>query len=476
MKTRCLLLILSIPALARADTILYWNEVALSTIQRKSTPPPVAAWALAMVHVAVYDSVNSIEPTHQSFRLYAPPSSSATSREAAAAQAAFRMLLHLYPTERARLEGALAKSLTQVPEGPEKTAGLRLGDIVAESIITWRRGDGSHQALAYKPGQQPGQWRPTPPDYSPALLPQWAHVKPFGIAYRSQFRPALPPTLDSAEYARDFDEVKRLGAADSAARTEEQTQIAHFWADGPGTVTPPGHWNRIAQTVSRSGGLSEHDNARLFALLNVALADAAIACWDMKFACNLWRPVTAIHEADTDGNDRTSSDPAWQPLLDTPPFPSCTSGHSTFSGAAARMLALFFGRDELRFSDTSGAERITRTYTSFSQAADEAGRSRIYGGIHFEFDNRAGLQSGRGIGQYVFDHYLKPDSAPSADNLVAQTTYRPASNETAAATVDPIVVPWIVAPVLYYEPVVYEYQVDGAIPQSAVTYYLYSER
>ena len=173
-----------------------------------------------------------------------------------------------------------------------------------------------------------------------------------------------------------------------------------------------------------STGLSLHENARLFALLNVALGDAAIVCWDMKFTCNLWRPITAIQEADTDGNDRTTRDPSWRPLLDTPPFPSCTSGHSTFSGAAAQLLALFFGGDRMSFTDTSGVERVSRTYHSFSQAAEEAGRSRIYGGIHFQFDNRAGLQSGRAVGRYIFEHYLQPISASTSDRLATRTANR----------------------------------------------------
>ena len=171
--------------------------------------------------------------------------------------------------------------------------------------------------------------------------------------------------------------------------------------------------------------LSVHETARLFALLNVALADAAIVCWDMKYACNFWRPVTAIHEADTDGNDRTLRDPDWRPLLDTPSFPSCTSGHSTFSGAAAQILSLFFGRDDIGFNNVSGAGKYTRSYSSFSQAAEEAGRSRIYGGIHFEFDNRGGLQSGRAVGQYIFDHFLKRLNKPTAGIAMTQTAFRP---------------------------------------------------
>jgi hypothetical protein len=467
MKAICLLLILALPTLARADVVHDWNDVALAAIQRNSTPPPMAARALAMMHVAIYDAINSIEPTHQSFRVYVPDSAT-TSHEAAAAQTAFRVLLQLYPTERTRLESARAHSLAQVSDGTAKAAGIRLGDIVAARVIAWRTDDGSQRSVRYMPGTQPGQWRPTPPDFQPAMLPQWSSVAPFGIAYASQFRPAFPPQLTSAEYTRDFQEVRMLGAANSANRDQNKTQLAHFWADGPGTVTPPGHWNRIARNVARSRNLSMHENARLFALLNVALADAAIVCWDMKYACNFWRPITAIQEADTDGNDQTTRDPRWQPLLDTPPFPSCTSGHSTFSGAAAQMLALFFGRDDIGFTDISGPRRTGRRYASFSQAAEEAGRSRIYAGIHFEFDNRAGLKSGRAVGQYIFDHFLKRVGTPTAAGAVTQTAFRPAPDEAGISTSNPVSAECI--PVICYEPIIYTYPLDVALPQSAVAY------
>lgn len=263
-----------------------------------------------------------------------------------------------------------------------------------------------------------------------------------------------------------------LGAADSAVRLGEETRIAHFWADGPGTVTPPGHWNRIAQTVARPAGLSLPENARLFALLNVTLADAAIVCWDMKYTCNLWRPVTAIREADTDGNDGTTRDPHWRPLLDTPPFPSCTSGHSTFSGAAAQVLALFFGRDEMRFADSSHTDGQTRTYHSFSAAAEEAGRSRVYGGIHFEFDNRAGLQSGRAVARYIFERNFQPLSTPSSDRLATREVYRPEPNQGHTATGDTLFAPCPLAPVLCCEPVIYEPPPNMLPPQPTVTYYL----
>src|SRR5262249_35363339 len=197
------------------------------------------------------------------------------------------------------------------------------------------------------------------------------------------------PELDSIEYAASYLEVKQLGSVRSTMRTAEQTEIARFWADDEGTVTPPGHWNRIAQTVAAERGTSMAENARLFALLNFALADAGMGCWDCKYKFNVWRPVHAIREVDSDERD-------WTPLLTTPPFPSYTSGHSTFSAAAATVLAGFFRTNEVRFTSTSdGLPDVTRSYSRFSAAADEAGRSRIYGGIHWEFDNRAGLACGR---------------------------------------------------------------------------------
>ena len=243
-----------------------------------------------MTHVAIYDAVNSIDHTHQSFRVYAPDKSD-TSRDAAAAQAAFRVLLLLYPAEQAHLDRALAVSLAQVRDKPGKSAGIRLGDIVAGRIIAWRREDGSLRQVSHPSGTRPGQWRPTPPDFKPALLPQWRYVEPFAVPYASQFRTPFPPDLTSVEYARHLQEVETLGAAQSAVRTKLQTDTAYYRADGAATVTPPGHWNRIAQTVANSARLSVQENARLFALLNVALADAAIVCWDMKYTCNLWRPI-----------------------------------------------------------------------------------------------------------------------------------------------------------------------------------------
>jgi hypothetical protein len=235
----------------------------------------------------------------------------------------------------------------------------------------------------------------------------------------TQFRPAAPPALSNIEYAAAVNEVRELGRFDSTTRTAEQTEIALFWADGGGTFTPPGHWNQIAAEMALSRGNTLAENARLFALLNIAEADAGIAAWDAKYAYDLWRPIDAIRRGDTDGNDLTTTDSTWTPLLKTPPFPTYTSGHSTFSGAADAVLTSIFG-PAVHFTSTSddhnsfslrplaASQIITRSFGSFAQAADEAGRSRIYGGIHFDFDNINGLAAGRALGQYVVEGILRP--------------------------------------------------------------------
>jgi hypothetical protein len=222
----------------------------------------------------------------------------------------------------------------------------------------------------------------------------------------SDLRPQGPPALGSEDYLRDLREVRDLGAINSHTRTFEQTVIALFWADGAGTITPPGHWNLIAHNLAEAQGNTLVDNARLFALLNLALADAAIVAWDAKFAYNFWRPITAI---------RHDLDPAWEPLVVSPPFPTYISGHSTFSGTAAAVLGSFFGTDNISFTTQSDdLPRTTRSFSSFSEAANEVGRSHIYGGIHYDFDNRDALAAGTALGQYVAANFLLPLTGPGA--------------------------------------------------------------
>ena len=390
------------------DVVLTWNETTLLAIKSAGTPPPQAARNLAMVHAAVYDAINSIVRAYRPFLVQdAGPEPAAL--EAAAAVAAHRVLMSLYPGQLPFFNSVLNRSLASVPAGPAKAAGVALGQRVAEQVLAWRSNDGADRQVAYFPGRGIGQWQQTPPDYQAPLLPQWPRVTCFCLRNARQFRPAAPPALNSAEYASSLNQVKALGGFHSTARTAEQTEIAWFWLDGQGTVTPPGHWNRIAQTVARSQGNTPVENARLFALLNLALADAGISCWDCKYHFSLWRPIHAIWYADRDGNPDTVADLSWTPLLPTPPFPSYTSGHSTFSSAAATMLACFFGTDEVPFAiGSEDRPGVTRSFASFSAAAREAGMSRIYGGIHYDFDNEAGLASGRTLAEYICGNYLRP--------------------------------------------------------------------
>ncbi len=399
----------------RADVITDWNNVMLETTRTTPLNPPHASRALAMVHTAMYDAVNSIAQTHQPYHMSVPTPAD-TSREAAAAQAAYRVLSQLFPSQQPTYELALSNSLAGVPDGAEKQAGISLGTTVADAILALRANDRSDEVVAYTPGSAPGEWVPTPPAMAPALLPNWPNVTPWAMTRGDQFRSTTgPPALDSPEYAAYFNEVKLIGAADSVTRTADQTEIAQFWADDPGTATPPGHWNRIAQTVAEARGNTLEDNARLFALLNVGAADAAISCWDNKYAFNDWRPVTAIRQADTDGNPATEPDPDWSSFVTTPPFPTYTSGHSSFSGAAASILSGFFGDDQISFtSSAEGTVVADRSYTSFSQAAEEAMNSRLYGGIHWRYDNEDGLLLGRALGEFVLATQMQPVPEPTS--------------------------------------------------------------
>jgi hypothetical protein len=391
-----------------ADMVLQWNDVLLDAIRVDRTAPPVAARAMAITQVAVFDAVNAITQTYESYAVdrHGPKGASP---EAAVAAAAHRALSKLFPDQRATFDAELAASLAEIPDGAAEKKGVALGRSVANEILALRRHDGADATVAYTPGTAPGDWRPTPPAFAPAQLPQWGDVTPFTMESGDQFRPAAPPALGSAEFAAAFAEVKELGAANSATRTAEQTRIAQFWINGPGTATPPGHWNEVAQVVAEAEDNTLVENARLFALLNLALADAAIVSWDAKFEYDYWRPVTAIRAADTDGNPDTAADPTWTPLIPTPPFPAYTSGHSTFSAAGAAMLADFFGTDDIAFTlESENPAAPDRSFTSFSQAAEESGMSRIYGGIHWSFDNVRGLATGDALGHFVTANYLEP--------------------------------------------------------------------
>ena len=393
---------------ARADVITDWNNAALDTIRLGRTSPPVASRALAILHVSMYDAVNGISRVNEPYLVRSAVPSSA-SKETAAAAAAHRVLLTLFPQASQRFDHLYHVTLAGIPDGPHKGAGVAWGEYVAAQILSSRDSDGSAAIVAAPDGSGPGAWVATPPAQAGYLVPQWGFVLPFAMPTSAFFRPDGPPSLDSARYAADFNEVKALGAAVGSTSTADQTLVALFWADGAGTETPPGHWNSIAQTVAATFGNTLEQNARLFALLNIAMADAGICAWDAKYSYLFWRPITAVRNADGDGNPATTSDPGWQSLIVTPPFPEYVSGHSAFSGAAATILARFFASDQVSFSTRSDfVPDVVRQFTSFSAAAREAAESRVYGGIHFRSSSEDGLTGGIEIGNWVVDYFLQP--------------------------------------------------------------------
>jgi PAP2 superfamily/Bacterial Ig-like domain len=381
------------------DPVLLWNQTVRQAIRTDASNPTSASRDMAMVQAAIFDVVNAIENRTGYYVTLAAPAG--VSIEASIAGAAHQVLSYLFPAQHALFDAVLSTSLAQVPDGSGETNSVNFGRQVGQAIIELRANDGWDEFEEHRPGTDSGDWQPSEPMYAVALDPQWATMQPWTMSSPDQFLPPGPPSLGSLRWANAYNEVKSLGARNSAARTADQLQIARFWAGGPGTSTPPGHWNLIAEQVATAAGNSIAENARLFAMLNIALADAAIVAWNSKFADDFWRPITAIHSGLTDDNELTDADSTWQPLLITPPFPEYISGHSTFSGAAATVMTALFGSD-FAFSVTSeGLAGVTRSFTSFDEAAAEAGRSRVYGGIHYEFSNADGQAAGKALANYV---------------------------------------------------------------------------
>lgn len=390
----------------RGDVLIAMNAAILDAIRADSTSPPMAARNLAMAQLA---ADNAIAAATGRQAAYGPPIAGPrhAAPVAAAALAADRVADALYPDRAATFDAILRDALAAVPAGRAKADGLLDGRRAADAILALRAADGANAPAAFTPGQVPGDWVPTPPRYQPAIAPQFARVPPFLLARPDQFLPPPPPLLGSPQYAAELAQVQSLGAATSTTRTPDQTALARFWSDTSGTTfTPPGHWNQVARDAALGRHLGLAAEARLFAALDAALADAGIACWDAKYTYDRWRPVTAIRQAGLDGNPATVPDPTWTPLWPTPAFPSYDSGHSTFSGAAQVVLEAAFGNHfafEDRGDPTLGLP--PRHFDSFGQAAEEAGFSRVVGGIHFASDNLAGLAQGRVVGRYDLAHF-----------------------------------------------------------------------
>lgn len=382
------------------DIVTQWNIGALNYLNSKGISNQYASRALAMIHTAMFDAINSVSNRYHPYHLYT--ASPTASPEAAASTAAYTVLTTLYPADTATFGAIYNKQMAAIPDGQPKSEGIALGQTTARDIISLRSNDNSAKAnIPYTDGTLPGEYRNT--GMKP-MLPGWGDVTPWVLTDGSQFRLAGPPALTSAEYAEAYNETKELGAKNSTTRTVQQSEDALFWISGV-----PDHWYGIAREVSAKKDLTMIENARLFALLSMSLADASIAGWDTKYFYGFWRPITAIKNGALDGNDATLSDSAWQPFITTPAFPEYGSGHSTTCSTAASLLAGFFGSDTANFTRTSSTAGLpAHEYTSFSEIAQEAGASRIPAGAHFTFSNLEALAAGSLIGDYVFNNALQP--------------------------------------------------------------------
>ena len=409
-----LIFLLWAPLPSNADVVLDWNALMIDAIRGDNTGPTISTRNLAIMHTAIYDSVNSVLGTHQPYLLELDPPLE-TSPEAAAVGASYEVMKILYPSYGGPTDELYANWLASTPQTAAATNGLAFGKQIGQLALQNRVGDGASTDVPYVPSDAPGAWRRTPPNFRPPLTPQWRYVTPFCLPGLEPFLPPPPPALDSQEYANDLNHVKAIGSLESAVRTAEQGLIASFWSDFNYTAMPPGHFHEIAANIARDRNNSLSDNARLFALLSLAQADGAIVCWEAKYAYNLWRPVTAIQRANEDNNSRTEADPVWQQYLPSPPFPSYPSGHSTFSKASAQVLTHFYRTDAIAFTTTSDTEvGVTRTFDSLAACADEIGLSRIYGGFHFLFDDVHGQTSGAKVADFVSANYLLAnDSLPA---------------------------------------------------------------
>lgn len=395
---------------AQEDVILQWNRVLMETVltpgQHPATIMPVRSYAI--MHAAMFDAVNSIDGTHVAYLTDVPGTPNA-SIEAAAAQAAHDVLVALYPTRVAVFDAELAMSLQGIEEYRAQQ-GIRIGEIVAAHMLAARANDGWNVTPpSYTLPTTPGNWQPTPPANTAATFTHYPAVLSFGITSATQFAPTAPPAMTSAQYAADLNEVKEIGSVNSATRTADQTQVARLWAN---VNTPTNFllvWNNVARTVSVARNSTVVEKARLFALTNIALHDALQTTFASKFQHGLWRPVTAIRRAEEDGNAATTADPSWSSLIPAPPYPSYAGNMAAIGTSQATILAAFFGRDDIAFQHTwAGAGGATRSYAGFNAMANEQERARVYGGIHFTFDNVAGQSVGRNVASYIFSNVMKP--------------------------------------------------------------------
>jgi hypothetical protein len=342
--------------------------------------------------------VNAVQGRYALYET-ALPRAPGASAEAAAASAARNMLLRLYPSQKARIEEAYAASLKSVAEGAAKNDGIALGERAAALVFAERAGDATDAPDTYRPITTPGVWIPT----TPPSFAEYGQAKPWVMKRADQFRPGPPPALSSATYARDYNETKSLGAAKSTTRTADQTEAVRFW--NPSSI--PG-WNEATRQLSAARGLGLAETARVFALLNMGIANTFIADWDAKFHYNFWRPITAIRNGDVDGNDATERDPGWTPLITTPMHPEYPSQAAIMTGVAAAILHSVFGTGAVSLTLTHPENRLQRRFTSIAQMADEIRLGRIWAGVHFRNSLEVSEEMGKKIAAYLIDNALQP--------------------------------------------------------------------
>ena len=390
------------------NPVIQWNKNLLVIVRTPGAQSPTihSTHSFALMHSAIYDAVSTIDRRHETYLIHFDHPEKDASLDAAADAAAHEVLIALYPAFKASLDNEFAQSLAQIPDGDRKNPGVLIGQQVADRLLALRGNDGSTAApIPYVFGNTPGDYQSTPPNFPPQpQFTHWSHVTPFVLERADQFRPGPPPALTSDTYTGAFNQIKSLGVNNSTTATADQMQIGQFWN---GTIQ--NYWNEIAQTASLAHNLSTTESARLFALLNLSLADSVIAFYDAKYTYNLWRPVTAIRLADTDNNPETLADANWLPEggKNTAPDPSYPGAHATISAAAAEVLISFFKRDEIELDVTSEVlPGVERSFTSFSAAFQEASFSRVLAGQHFSFDEEAGGRLGQEVADFVVHNFL----------------------------------------------------------------------
>jgi hypothetical protein len=392
------------------ELVIQWNQLLADTLRVPGIHPATirSERSYSMLHVAMFDAINSIEQRYYPY-LFTAKTAAGASAEAAAAQAAHDLLFALYPSQQPVYAEALAATLASIPPGPARQ-GREVGATIAADVLAWRSNDRWDAAPpSYVLPPLPGLWQPT--GASAATFTHSPNVVPFAVESSTQFLPPPPPLITSAEYAEAFNEVKGLGAKVSAERTADQTLVALLHASVGTRANPQTVWNGVARDVSRSRALGLLETARLFTMLNVAFHDAILTSFTSKYYYHLWRPVTAIRRADEDSNPATEPDPVWEALLNSPPYPTYAGNAAALSAASARVLARFFGTNAIAFNVVfagTGAESWTRSYSGFSEFADEQARSRIYGGIHFSFDSIASQRMAVGVADWVCDWFMTP--------------------------------------------------------------------